>query len=79
MERIKSDLPAAVEFFDRLPDSALVDVRTVALVRGVSIATVWRQARKGVFPGPEPSNPGTRSTRWRVGKIRRVGTIHELA
>lgn len=79
MERIKADIPPAAEFFDRLPDSALIDVKTVALVRGVSIATVWRLARKGLFPKPEPGLPGTRATRWQVGKVRRAAHVHEAA
>lgn len=79
MERIKPDIPLAAEFFDRLPDSALVDVKTVAFVRGVSVATVWRQSRKGIFPKPEPSQPGTRATRWLVSKVRRASLVHEAA
>jgi predicted DNA-binding transcriptional regulator AlpA len=65
-------IPLAAEHFDKLPDSARVDVRTIAAVEGVSVASVWRWVSAGILPKPEPKAPGTNSTRWMVGKIRQA-------
>lgn len=54
--------------FDSLPDSALVDDKTVAVVTGQSRNTVWRKAKAGTLPAPIKVGPKT--TRWRVGAIR---------
>lgn len=62
--------------FDRLPADAVVDVRTVALLFDVSVATAWRWARTGVLPTPMRINDGKKTrgatTRWRVGDLRRM-------
>jgi len=63
-------IPLTVQRFDELPDSALVDIRTVALIKGVSVATAWRWVGKGILAKPEPKAQGTNSTRWKVGKLR---------
>ena len=65
-------IPQAAQCFDQLPDSARVDVKTVAAVEGVSVATTWRWVEKGILPKPEPKPPGTNTTRWIVGKIRQA-------
>lgn len=54
--------------FDNLPDSALVDDKTVAVVTGQSRNTVWRKAKAGTLPAPIKVGPKT--TRWKVGAIR---------
>ena len=58
----------AFEGFDTLPDAAHVDVHVVAAVRGISVPSVWRWARKGLLPQPVRPTPGT--TRWNVGALR---------
>ena len=68
----KSAIPAAARHFDELPDSALVDVRTVAIVEGLAVATIWRRVARGMFPKPEPRQAGTNATRWSVGALRRA-------
>lgn len=60
---------SALEQFDNLPDSALVDVRTVAALKGVSVPTAWRWTRDGILP--QPVRPTSGTTRWRVGDLRR--------
>ena len=53
--------------FDELPGSALVDIKVVAAVRGISIPTAWRHVRKGLLPSPQ-KNGGC--TRWLVRDLR---------
>lgn len=55
--------------FDRLPDSARVDVRVVAAIRGISTVTVWRRAKQGLLPAPQKDGG---ATRWLVGDLRRA-------
>ena len=56
-----------VRHFDDMPGNALVDVKVVAAVRGMSIPTVWRHVRKGLLPQPQ-KNGGC--TRWLVRDLR---------
>jgi predicted DNA-binding transcriptional regulator AlpA len=58
---------STVRHFDELPGSALVDVKVVAAVRGISIPTAWRHVRKGILPAPQ-KNGGC--TRWLVRDLR---------
>jgi len=51
-----------------MPDSALVDVETVAVVTGQSQNSVWRKSKAGTLPAPVKVGPKT--TRWQVGAIR---------
>lgn len=53
--------------FDRLPDLALVNKRTVMALVSVSETTLYRWVREGHFPGPLQIG-GT--SRWRVGSLR---------
>ena len=62
-------IPAALANFDALPDSALVDVKTVSAILGRSRSSVWRDAKTGTLPAPIKTGPMT--TRWNVGAIRR--------
>ena len=57
--------------FDSLPDSFPVDVRVVAAVVGCSVPTIWRRVKKGQLVAPVPNEPGTRTTRWLVGGLRK--------
>jgi len=59
----------ALKTFDALPDSGYVDVKMVAMLFGCSIPTVWRRVREGQLVAPH--HPGTRTTRWQVGEIRK--------
>lgn len=61
-------IPASLANFDALPDSALVDVKTVSAVLGRSPSSVWRDARLGKLPAPLKTGPAC--TRWKVGAIR---------
>jgi len=61
-----SGVPPGVIVADQLPDSALVRLRTVEMLLGVSASTVWRLAKKGFL---KPIRVGA-STRWRIGDIR---------
>ncbi|SAL75811.1 hypothetical protein AWB74_04879 [Caballeronia arvi] len=60
-------LSKALVSFDSLPDSAHVDVRTVAGLYGCSTPTVWRRVNAGLIPAPRKFGM---STRWNVGDLR---------
>lgn len=55
--------------FDDLPNSAHVDVRTVAILFSAGISTVWARAARGDLPKPKKFG---RATRWNVGELRAV-------
>lgn len=63
-----ASISPALADFDRLPDSALIDVATVARVMSYSRNHVWRLARSGKLP--KPIKLGPNSTRWKVSEIR---------
>lgn len=69
MQTSSSTIPAALANFDRLPDSANVDVKIVAAVLGKSESSVWRDARSGKLVKPIKTGPAC--TRWNVGALRR--------
>ncbi|MEW6169280.1 MAG: helix-turn-helix domain-containing protein [Pseudomonadota bacterium] len=52
---------------DGLPDAALIRLRTVAALLGVSTTTIWRLARAGHLP---PVRVSQRCTAWRLGDVR---------
>lgn len=58
---------AALQHFDKLPASAVADVRVVAALFSVSIPTVWRWTRDQRLPAPSKFGG---VTRWRVGDLR---------
>ena len=60
----------SIEHFDKLPDAAFVDVKTVAAVAGVSVPTIWRGVRDGRIPAPRKLSQ--RCTRWNCGELRRA-------
>ncbi len=62
-------LPEAFVLFDVYPDAAFVDVRTVGLLFGCAVPTVWRRVRRGVIPAPHRIGV---STRWNVSELRRA-------
>lgn len=62
-------IPAALANFDSLPDSALVDVKTVSAILGRSPSSIWRDARTGKLPAPIKTGPAC--TRWNVAALRR--------
>lgn len=64
-----TDLPRTLQQFDQLPDSAHVDVRTVAGLFGISVPTVWRHTRSGKLPTPRKIGA---STRWNVAELRAI-------
>jgi hypothetical protein len=53
--------------FDALPNAASVDVKTVADLFDVHVATVWVRASNGSLPKPRKFGG---STRWNVGELR---------
>lgn len=61
-------LKPSLSGFDALPNSAFVDVATVAALLGCSRNTVWRKAKAGTLASPIKTGPN--STRWKVGAIR---------
>ncbi|MEM5367907.1 transcriptional regulator [Paraburkholderia azotifigens] len=65
---IKTTLSKALVSFDTLPDSAHVDVRTVAGLYCCSVNTVWRRVASSIIPAPKKFG---HSTRWNVGDLRK--------
>lgn len=63
-------LPATLEHFDQLPDSANVRQPTVEGLFACSSASVWRGVKSGRIPSPRKLSP--RVTAWNVGDLRRV-------
>lgn len=61
--------PQSLANFDTLPDSAMVNVKTVAGLLGRSQSSIWRDAKQGNIPKPVKTGPY--STRWQVGALRR--------
>jgi len=55
--------------FDALPESAFVSLCVVCALFGCSPATVWRRVRTGQLVTPH--RIGLRTTRWRVGDLRK--------
>lgn len=70
----------AVKCFDDLPNAAHVDIRTLAVVYGGGVSTMWARIRRGDPLVPKPRKFGS-STRFRVGDIRKclanAGDDHE--
>lgn len=60
---------AALQHFDKLPDSAGARVPVVAALFGVSIPTVWRWSRDQRLPAPIKRGG---VTLWNVGALRRA-------
>lgn len=65
-----ASVPEYLKQFDSLPDSAHVQLRTVAAVMGVSESTVLRMVKRGTLPAPKKLS--ARSNRWNVGALRRA-------
>lgn len=55
--------------FDDLPESAFVSLHVVCALFCCSPATVWRRVRAGQLASPH--RIGLRTTRWRVGDLRK--------
>jgi predicted DNA-binding transcriptional regulator AlpA len=69
-ETAPKSIPAALQDFDSLPDSAHVRIKVVAALNGIGPATVWRWVKSGRLPKPRKLGPNT--TAWRVGELRRA-------
>lgn len=55
---------------DTAPDSIHLNVKQVATILGVHVATVWRMVQNNTLP--KPNRFGTRCTRWELGGIRKA-------
>ncbi len=64
-------LPDAVASFDKLPDSALIDARTLPGITGKHLNTVTRWVKAGILPAPVKL-PLSTNRCWRVGEVRRA-------
>ena len=59
------------ENIDTLPDMAMIDVKTLASLMGVSTMTVWRRVND--TPNfPQPMKLSARCTRWKLGDVRKM-------
>lgn len=60
---------AALQHFDKLPDSASARVPVVAALFSVSVPTIWRWSRDGKLPAPTKRGG---VTLWSVGQLRQA-------
>ncbi len=63
----RQEMPFALAEFDRLPDSAHVNIKVVAGLYGSGISTIWAKLKRREIPNPHKFG---RSTRWNVGDLR---------
>lgn len=68
---------AALESFDRLPNSAHVRLPVVAALFGCSPATIWRRVAEGRLPKPKRFGP--RMSAWSVAELRAALASMEAA
>lgn len=63
-------MKSAAPTFDQLPDSALINTKTVSdLFGGLSLTTLWRWVKNGDLP--QPTRIGGRKL-WSVADVRRT-------
>jgi predicted DNA-binding transcriptional regulator AlpA len=65
-------LPDSAKHFDRLPDSARIDIAAVIAVVGKSRATIYRWVDRGLFPKPRKLAGPTSQNTWSVADVRRA-------
>lgn len=68
--RHRNTLPPTVEHFDRLPDSAHVDIAALKAITGKSRATLYRWIDRGILP--KPRKLGLTHNFWTAGDVRRA-------
>lgn len=68
--RTRSTLSLTVEHFDRLPESAQIDIASLKAITGKSRATLYRWIDKGILP--KPRKLGLTNNYWTAGEIRRA-------
>ena len=66
----RADITAALENFDRLPDSSHVRVPVVAALFGCGRSTIWQWTKDGRLPAAKKLGP--RTTGWNVGELRAI-------
>lgn len=67
----RNAIPLTVEHFDRLPDSACIDIAALKAITGKSRATLYRWIDKGILPKPRKLGL-TSNNVWAAGDIRRA-------
>lgn len=72
--RSRNSLPPAAEYFDRLPDSACIDIAALKAITGKSRATLYRWIDKGILPKPRKFGL-TSNNVWAAGDIRRALSV----
>lgn len=69
-QRKAAKLAETIALYNTLPDEALVPLPVVCAIRGRSQTSIWRDVKAGRCPAPVKA--GLRSTRWRVGDLRKA-------
>lgn len=69
-QRKAAKLAETIALYNNLPNEALVPVQVVCALLGRSRTSVWRDVKAGLCPAPVKA--GLRSTRWRVGDLRKA-------
>lgn len=65
-------LPDAARNFDKMPNSARIDIATLTAVTGRSRATIYRWIEKGFLPKPRKPGGPTSQNVWIVGDVRKA-------
>lgn len=65
-----ASLPPTVEHFDRLPESAHVNLHVLKAITGRSRATIYRWIASGILP--KPRKLGATHNCWTAGEIRQA-------
>ncbi|TBR71261.1 MAG: AlpA family phage regulatory protein [Nevskiaceae bacterium] len=68
MKKTTESIPAALQNFDALPDSANVRLPVVMGLFACSAVTIWRMVQRQKIPAPRKLSAGV--TAWHVGELR---------
>lgn len=70
---VRRDLPLTVEHFDRMPNSAHVDLNALKALTGKSRATIYNWIGSGILP--KPRKLGQTRNFWLAGEIRKALSV----
>lgn len=69
IKRLQERLQRQLALIGSMPDEAAIDVNILSALKGRSVASIWRDVLAGRIA--QPYKAGPRSTRWRLGDVRR--------
>ncbi len=69
-KRLQGRLQKKLALVGSMPDEAAIDIQILSILLSRSIASIWRDVKAGRIAAPFKAGP--RSTRWRLGDIRKA-------